>query len=104
MLLLLRVYESSLWYFQIISFVIADNVPRVSQDTLDGTENTETQIQEFDSVMDPSINEHELEYEEVYSSIISPVGSVSLEGVSFVSNNEKRSHSVMSIPVPVLLF
>ncbi|KAF5281185.1 hypothetical protein FQA39_LY17856 [Lamprigera yunnana] len=65
-----KVYEPSLWYFQIISFVIADNVPRESQDTLDGTENTETQIQEFDSVMDPSINEHESEYEEVYSEIL----------------------------------
>ncbi|KAF5281591.1 hypothetical protein FQA39_LY17763 [Lamprigera yunnana] len=94
-----KVYEPSLWYFQIISFVIADNVPRESQDTLDGTENTKTQIQEFDSVMDPSINEHESEYEEVYSGIVSPDGSVSLEGVPFVSNNEKRPHSAMSVPV-----
>ncbi|KAF5275625.1 hypothetical protein FQA39_LY06737 [Lamprigera yunnana] len=93
-----EVYEPSLWYFQIISFVIADNVPRESQDTLDGTENTETQIQEFDSVMDPSINKHKSEYEEVYSGIVSPDGSVSLEGVPFVSNNEKRSHSAMSVP------
>ncbi|KAF5297596.1 hypothetical protein FQA39_LY12072 [Lamprigera yunnana] len=92
-----KVYEPSLWYFQIISFVIADNVPRESQDTLDGTENTETQIQEFDSIMDPSINEHESEYEEVYSGIVSPDGSVSL-GVPFASNNEKRSHSAMSVP------
>ncbi|KAF5303908.1 hypothetical protein FQA39_LY01693 [Lamprigera yunnana] len=86
-----------LCYSNVIT-VAADNVPRESQDTLDGTENTETQIQEFYSVMDPSINEHESEYEEVYSGIVSPDGSVSLEGVPFVSNNEKHSHSAMSVP------
>ncbi|KAK4887363.1 hypothetical protein RN001_003634 [Aquatica leii] len=43
------------------------------------------------------INEHESEYEEVYSGVVSPDGSVSVAAVPILSNNEKRPHSLMSI-------